>query len=138
MVKRKPKLPPAPTGYELNDLKWAELTLEAPTILKAMSKDVGPEWATVAAGEVVVIVYEDAEAQRAELNRTPLHSTMQRVHRRELQRLERKRDGVFRIVTAALPSKVQAEYPRASPAQVLMRLKEDLREILRAALDAAD
>lgn len=135
--KRKRKLPPEPTGYELADVLWADAAWMAPALLAMLPVDVDPDWATGAAAETMLAVHDQLRKQRAEVSRTAAQSTMRRLRQRELLRLERMQTAVYWNVAAALALKAKAEHPKASPAQVFILIKEEVRALLTATLAAA-
>jgi len=131
----KRKLPPAPTGWEANDLEWAHASLIAPQMLEALPTDEDAAWGGRPGALVLMALRLRRDEQQRELVRTPARSVLRRLRLREARWLEGAfADAAWRM-TGALAVKIQRKYPKASAGQVFMQIPQEMRPLLRAALE---
>lgn len=129
---RRPRreLPPEPTGYELLDLMWAHLAPHATILLAAAP--VERQWATTRGMAKFVVTLTRAEAARAAAEDGRTDKAIARVRRREAERLERKLQSEAFAIVAALGAEQRQQWPRASPGQLWLLVRDHLRTLIKA------
>lgn len=129
------KLPPAPSGDELLDLVWASYVHLAPHLFEGLPSGVNPKWATtkgVCAFWVLVLAIADAEA---ELDRTPLTSTLRRQRERRLQWLEQRSLECAGLICAALAAAATSAHRNANQGQLWVLVFEGFKRLVNDSRD---
>lgn len=132
------RLPVVPSGYEFEDLLWAEMAPMASSFLDVLPRSVDQAWATVYGLKFVAIGLVKYEAASTELRRTPRHSTLHRVRERRVAMLERRQQDLSLVFLGALVEQARTKHPRASPGQLLMVVRDEFRARLREAFPRRD
>lgn len=130
------KLPAVPTGYEYVDLLWSQLVPRAASFLEVLPRSADPVWATEYGLRFVELGLRECEEASAELRRTPTHSTLRRVRKRNLRRLEARYQNLALTLMGALVEQARTRYPKASPAQLFTVARDSFRDLLRATFPA--
>jgi len=128
------ELPAVPTGYEHFDLLWSQLIPHGASYVAVLPRGADPRWATAQGLRYVAISLLKQWEARAELQRTPNHSTLRRVRARHLQLQERQYHGQALTFVAALVDQAREAYPSASAAQLLTVARDGFKELLGPAL----
>lgn len=132
------RLPPVPTGYEYIDLLWSLLVPRAASYLEVLPRTPDTVWATEYGLSFVELGLRECEAARAELQRTPTHSTLRLVRKRSLRRLEARYKDLALTLMGALVAQARKRYPKASPAQLFTVARDAFRDLLRASYPFED
>lgn len=129
---RKPKLPPAPTGYEIIDLEWAALGPQAGAILTALPAGVHKDWDTKFGALAYLLVKHKVGVAAAELARTR-SPTLIRMRQRNLRLDELALSKCVCSIAAAVAQRVKREYPTAKLNQVLLLVRDRCKLLFRQA-----
>lgn len=124
------ELPPEPTGYELLDLLWAHLAPYASIALAAAP--VERQWATTRGMAKFVVTLTLGEAARAAAEESRTDKAIARVRRREAERLERQLQSEAFAIIAALGAEQRQQWPRASPGQLWLLVRDRIRVLIKA------
>jgi len=126
------ELPPEPSGYELLDVLWAHLAPHAALLLTAAA--VEPQWATQQAMAKFVVTLTRAEAARTAAKASRTDRAIARVRQREAERLERQLQSEAFAIISALGAEQRQQWPRASPGQLWLLVRERIRVLIKALL----
>lgn len=127
-----PKLPPAPTGYEIIDLEWAALGPKAGVLLKELPANVHKDWGTRYGALAYLLVRHKVSVATAELTRTR-SPTLIRIRERNLRLDELAFSNCGCSIAAAVAQRAQREYPAALPSQVLLLVRDRCKLLFRQA-----
>lgn len=123
------KLPPMPSGTELLDMQWRDLAPQARKLFAVLPACTDESWATVAGIKAYATTLALRERGERALASTPASSTLMRMRRREAERLDAlANDQTLNIVTA-LKRRICADWPNATPEQVLLLIAGRFRAL---------
>lgn len=126
----KKRLPAVPTGYERNDLLWSDAVPYAPALIESLPQSVHPVWATPLGLRLLgraILAHHIADV---ELQRTPAGSPVHRMRARRRRLLQHQWFERAWLVAGALAEQARARYPRATPAQLLVLVRDDFRVLV--------
>lgn len=125
------KLPPVPSGTEVEDMEWRDMTPYAKAIFEMLPEGVEDDWATTNGAFTFWMSTLVRDRARREFDRTPAHSALWRMRMHEVRRLEAVTESVTWKVLTALHRNICRESPRAQPEQVLLLLQRRLGALSR-------
>jgi len=123
----KERLPPIPSGREWLDVAWRDATAMAVPILESLPERVDDRWATTDGIRAFIAALLRAELARKELDTTAARSTLARTRERAQRSTERVLTRQARAIAAALKRRIEADWPKAAPEQVLLLIGERFR-----------
>lgn len=123
----KERLPPIPSGREWLDMAWRDATAMAVPILESLPEHVDDRWATADGIRAFIAALLRAELATQQLRTTAARSTLARTRERALRSMERLLTRQARAIAAALKRRIEADWPKAAPEQVLLLIGERFR-----------
>lgn len=132
--KKKPRLPPGPTGNEVLDLLWAEQMPLAEALLPFVEVDLAwtsPECALRFAA--TVMLHNELEA---EFQARPGGRIVMRARQRRVALLKRSMTVQTLQVCAALSAEAHSQYPDASFSQTWLVVRDKVRALMNDAVVA--
>ena len=127
--RKREKLPPVPTGTEVEDMEWRELTPYAEAIFETLPKGVSEEWASTAGVFAFWRSMRRRDHACREFGRTPTNSSLWLMRVRQVKRLDAHMDKLAGMLVAALRRSIYQDWPRAMPEQVLLLILQRLRNL---------
>lgn len=134
MRKKKSTLPPAPTGYELFDLRWAGLTPAVEELLALVDADAA--WTTHESAMRYAATVMRRDELAAELKFAPGGRVIARARQRKVALLDRSLQVQAQFICASLVEQVLVEFPDANFGQAWVVVRDRVRALLRTATNA--
>lgn len=120
------KLPPVPSGTEVLDLSWRELTPWAGWLFENLPGNVSDSWASADGLYSFWMCTRERDRARREFRQTPIFSTVWRIRKRRVDRLKVLVDAEACYLVAALYRGICRDWPNAKPEQTLLLVQRRL------------
>lgn len=134
MRKKKPRLPPAPTGYELFDLRWASLTPAVEELLALGDADAA--WTTLESAMRYAATVMRRDELAAELKFAPGGRVIARARQRKVALLDRSLQVQAQFICASLLQQACVDFPDANFGQAWVIVRDRVRALLSRATNA--
>lgn len=123
------KLPPIPSGTEILDMEWREMTPYAEIIFEALPVGIADRWASAVGVHQFWVSTRACDRARCELERTATHSALWHMRDREAKRLATRSDEFAANLLGALHRDFVKDWPMARPEQVLLLIQRRLEAL---------
>lgn len=121
------QLPDIPSGTELLDIVWRDLSPTTSLLLEVVPEDVEGSWATVVGVDRFWRAHIAAERARQALVNTPPDSCLIAIRKRAAQAAESAAMDCALFAAGALVARVRDDWPSAAPEQVWLLMARRLR-----------
>lgn len=108
-------------------MTWRDATAMAGPILASLPEGVDERWATPTGVRTFLATLLRSALARAELQRTAEKSTLVRMRARALRATDQLATCQARAIAAALRRRIEADWPKAAPEQVLLLIGQRFR-----------
>lgn len=134
MRKKNSTLPPAPTGYELFDLKWAGLTSAVEELLALVEPDTA--WTTHESAMRYAATVMRRDELAAELQYAPGGRVIARARQRKVELLDMSSKVQALYICASLVEQAFVDFPDANFGQAWVIVRDRVRALLSKATNA--